>query len=501
MGSVNSPHNFALVRYTASGDLDTSFGGGDGIVTTMIGPGSVGWGAANGEALSVALQPDGRILVAGYSPEPNDSFPVRGDLALVRYTASGDLDTTFGGGDGIVTTHLLPSSFSYDRGSSVTIQPDGRIVVAGFSFNWSKDTDYDFAVVRYNADGSLDQSFGAPTFVEGGPPVLLDPDALVYDSELQNNNGGAILTLARQGGANAHDVFGGTGTLSFANGIIFVDGVPVGNFTQSSGTLTITFANQFATEQRTNAVLRQIIYANTSDTLPVGVTIAYTFNDGNTGAQGAGGALSGTGSVFVYTGGVNYTPIVAVGDQSRHANEWVPLQSILSTSDANDDNIVQYQFYDSGSATDTGYFWTADVGRRAADTYITIAAADLGTTWVRGGQAVGSEIMWVRAFDGFGWGEWDAFTLTSQNIAPVVSVGDQTAHTNEWISLQIASQPATPTAMPSPSISSTMRDRRPAAATSGPPTSVNRPRTLTSPSPPLTSAPPGCAVRRRRAAS
>jgi hypothetical protein len=48
-----------------------------------------------------------------------------------------------------------------------------------------------------------------------------------------------------------------------------------------------------------------------------------------------------------------------------------------------------------------------------ADTYITVEATDLASTWVRGGAATGSELMWVRAFDGASWSAWDPFTLTT----------------------------------------------------------------------------------------
>ncbi|MGE3774466.1 MAG: calcium-binding protein, partial [Gammaproteobacteria bacterium] len=140
--SNGSNGDFALVRYNADGTLDTGFGGGDGIVTTPI-------GNVNDVGRSVVVQPDGRIVVAGYSRVgSNDEF------ALIRYNADGTLDTSFGGGDGIVTT---PVGSSHGQGFSVTMQPDGMIVVAGITIGSS----FDFALVRYNADGTLDTSFGS----------------------------------------------------------------------------------------------------------------------------------------------------------------------------------------------------------------------------------------------------------------------------------------------------------------------------------------------------
>ena len=64
---------------------------------------------------------------------------------------------------------------------------------------------------------------------------------------------------------------------------------------------------------------------------------------------------------------------------------------------------------------------------------ITVAAADLANVWVRGGQAGGTETMWVRAFDGTDWSGWDSFTFTTlANTPPVATINDHSLHTNEW---------------------------------------------------------------------
>jgi uncharacterized delta-60 repeat protein len=119
------------VRYNADGSLDTSFDG-DGIVTTAI-------GAANDYAQSVIQQADGKLVVAGSSHNGSDS-----DVALVRYNADGSLDTGFDG-DGKVTTAI---GGSYDAGNSVIQQADGKLVVAGYSYNGNN---YDVALVRYDS--------------------------------------------------------------------------------------------------------------------------------------------------------------------------------------------------------------------------------------------------------------------------------------------------------------------------------------------------------------
>ena len=134
-----SDNDFAAVRYNADGSLDTSFDT-DGKVTTPIGSG-------NDRGATVAMQSDGKIVVAGESHNGTDN-----DFAAVRYNADGSLDTSFDT-DGKVIT---PIGSGDDAGLAVAIQSDGKIVVAGESHNGADD---DFAVVRYNTDGSLDTSF------------------------------------------------------------------------------------------------------------------------------------------------------------------------------------------------------------------------------------------------------------------------------------------------------------------------------------------------------
>jgi uncharacterized delta-60 repeat protein len=122
------------IASAAPGDLDTSFSG-DGIVTTAV-------GAGNDVGNAVAIQSDGKIVVAGTALAANNDF------AVVRYNTDGTLDTSFSG-DGMVTTPIGASS---DVGNAVAIQSNGKIVVAG-------GTGADFALARYNTDGTLDTSF------------------------------------------------------------------------------------------------------------------------------------------------------------------------------------------------------------------------------------------------------------------------------------------------------------------------------------------------------
>jgi uncharacterized delta-60 repeat protein len=159
---------FALVRYNADGSLDTSFGTG-GIVTTAVGS-----PADTGYVFDLALQPDGKILATGYT-RVGSSYV----FGLLRYNANGSLDTTFGTG-GIVTT-AFPGATIGALARAVDLQPDGKIVVSGLLFIDSGHQD--FALARYNSDGSLDTSFGTG----GRVTTIFGVRAVGIDAKLQLN--------------------------------------------------------------------------------------------------------------------------------------------------------------------------------------------------------------------------------------------------------------------------------------------------------------------------
>jgi uncharacterized delta-60 repeat protein len=134
---------FGVFRYLANGDLDDSFGEGGWVDTDL---GSFEF------AHAVALQPDGKIVVAG---EGDCEFATC--FVLVRYNENGSLDSTFGGGDGVVRTMFRQCGcWALD----VAIQPNGKIVAAGWRFRYGDALDDDlFAVARYLPDGALDRTF------------------------------------------------------------------------------------------------------------------------------------------------------------------------------------------------------------------------------------------------------------------------------------------------------------------------------------------------------
>jgi len=139
--------DFAVIRYTADGSLDSSFDTDGKVTTDFFGFDDQGNG--------VAIQNDGRIVIAGTAKPANDTS----DFGVVRYDANGTLDTTFDG-DGKALTDIAAN---WDEANAVAIQPgDGKIVVVGGAIvpnaiGWF----HDFALVRYDTKGGLDAGFGA----------------------------------------------------------------------------------------------------------------------------------------------------------------------------------------------------------------------------------------------------------------------------------------------------------------------------------------------------
>ena len=149
---ANNIEVVAVVRYNPDGSLDTTFDG-DGIVRTDASdPASAN---PESEGNDVAIQADGKIVVAAEGNDANDNEVV----AVVRYNPDGSLDTTFDG-DGIVRTDASDPAAANpgSDGEGVVIQADQKIVVAGDA----KDSNDEraFAVVQYNTDGSLNTGFG-----------------------------------------------------------------------------------------------------------------------------------------------------------------------------------------------------------------------------------------------------------------------------------------------------------------------------------------------------
>ncbi|MDX2229547.1 MAG: DUF4347 domain-containing protein [Leptolyngbyaceae cyanobacterium bins.349] len=156
--SIHSIHSIhpdltaAIATYPGllNGELDRSFGN-NGIVSTDIDPNSMD------QLVSMTQQPDGKIIAIGVT-----NSRINSNTVIARYNPDGSLDASFGtGGKAQIDFGVL------DYMTSVTVQPDGKIVLGGAIANEDKESAANFAVVRLNSDGSLDGGFG-----QGGRTIL-----------------------------------------------------------------------------------------------------------------------------------------------------------------------------------------------------------------------------------------------------------------------------------------------------------------------------------------
>ena len=145
--SLNRDIGFALARFNPDGSNDLGFGTGGKQITDFFGAGA----QANG----VVLQPDGKFVVAGTASD-SATRPVATDIAVARYNSDGSLDSGFGTGG---ETAIPFSGSATEQGNALAISSDGKIIVAGAAFK-TLATPPDFALVRYNSDGTLDTGFG-----------------------------------------------------------------------------------------------------------------------------------------------------------------------------------------------------------------------------------------------------------------------------------------------------------------------------------------------------
>lgn len=198
-----TPGNFVLIRYDQNGVPDATFDGDgntDGIIITAIQA-----ARENSEARALALQPDGKILLAGTSWQ-SATF----DTALVRYNSDGSLDTAFdtgGDSDGIVIT---PGGAGFIH--AVALQPDGKIVVAGGLSGGVTGTD--IVVQRYTSSGVLDATFsgdGIASFdigtnsTDNAYALAVQPDGMIVVAGSTNSAGTTDFVLLRLDDTGALD--------------------------------------------------------------------------------------------------------------------------------------------------------------------------------------------------------------------------------------------------------------------------------------------------------
>jgi uncharacterized delta-60 repeat protein len=170
--------DFCIARFNSNGTLDTTFGSPNGYIIQDI-------GSSDDIGLSLAIQPDGKILLGGRCQGVSNN-----DFCIARFNSNGTLDTSFGSPNGYIIQDIGSSN---DYGQSLAIQPDGKILLGGYC-NW------DFCIARFNSNGTLDTSSGTSGKViqdigssyDYGQSLAIQPDGKIllggscYDGSKNN---------------------------------------------------------------------------------------------------------------------------------------------------------------------------------------------------------------------------------------------------------------------------------------------------------------------------
>ncbi|MEM7405851.1 MAG: DUF4347 domain-containing protein [Pseudomonadota bacterium] len=284
---------------------------------------SVGLGVISGtlfeDVLSNQSQDAGEQSLSGVGVNVtwfgNDGVEGGGDDVTVATTTDGSGNFSVGAlppGTYKITVPTAPAGFSS------VFDPEGSATDASATVtlgNAATLADQDFGFLGPNEAPSFTGLDATPNYDENDPAFVIDANATIADPELDiiGNYGGATLTVSRNGGAAAQDLFANSGNLAALTegGNLTLNGTNIGNVTTNSGgTLVLTF-NSTATPANVDEVLQSLTYENSSDDPPASVTLDYVINDGNVTAQGSGGALTGTGSVTIAINQINDAPVFA----------------------------------------------------------------------------------------------------------------------------------------------------------------------------------------------
>jgi len=201
--------DLALARYLPDGTLDTTFSG-DGKVSVPIGTGG---NAGDDEARAIAIQPDGKIVIAGLS-----AFGSSEDMLVARFTTAGALDTTFGGGTGWKRIHF---GLGNDDARALALQPDGMILIAGQA-RFGPGTQRHIGVARVDSTGTLDPGLNGTgilttqigTGSEADGIALFDSGRFVVAGKATNSGSNDWEVVRYNANGSLDTNFGGTGIVT-----------------------------------------------------------------------------------------------------------------------------------------------------------------------------------------------------------------------------------------------------------------------------------------------
>jgi uncharacterized delta-60 repeat protein len=315
--------DFIMARFNANGSIDADFGDNGKVTTNIFGSDA----SLPQEANAVAVQRDGKIVVAGSATIPRPDG--RTAIALVRYNSDGSIDTSFNG-----TGFAFGPTFIFGRAFAVAIDSRDRIVVAGDTFKPSTTDSSDFIVARFNANGTVDSSFnqGAGFNVtdingvanEGHGLEVLADDSLIVSGfapiRVSNVNGTTIVSdplgavVKYQENGFVDQTFGAAGRVALPG-----DNVGRGLAVQSDGRIVLAGSiaiGTFPTQVNRFALMRLLANGTVDTSFGDGGRVQTSLTD--RGDEALGVALQADGKIVAggrSNGGLNSNFAVARYDR------------------------------------------------------------------------------------------------------------------------------------------------------------------------------------------
>jgi uncharacterized delta-60 repeat protein len=259
-----SPDKIAVMRLNSDGTLDTSFDT-DGVVLMNI--------ASLVEIIKVLILPDGKILLGGSSGTNDTAL----DFLLIRLNPDGSPDTSFNSTGSVVQTI---NGFSIDYLQDITLQPDGKIIAVGKTFGLPQTAlPYDFGVMRFNPTGALDTTFdgdgiltiGTPNVDETAEAVIVQADGKILVGGLRSATQNiANFLLVRRNADGTPDASFGSGGATITNaGPIFHY---IQTLAQQSDGKILAAGTNYAARYTTGGILDTSFATNGVASLPTDIT-------------------------------------------------------------------------------------------------------------------------------------------------------------------------------------------------------------------------------------
>jgi uncharacterized delta-60 repeat protein len=362
-GNTYGNTDIGLVRLLADGTLDPTFDG-DGKAILDLGTRATGYGAA--------LEADGKIVVAGMM-----FTGVSRDAIVVRTTNSGGLDSTFDG-DGVVSIDFGADLEQFD---DVAIQPDGKIVVAGRSGDSGVEN---FIVGRLLPDGSLD-----PTFEGGG--VIFDFGGRDYAHAVAVQADGKILVAGRTDSdwAILRLTATGTNTPPVSN----AQSVSTAEDTAKAITLTAIDAEGNTLTYTVVAETSHGVLTGSSPNLTYTPAANYNGPDSFTFKANDGTVDSNIATVSITVTAVNDAPIITEGTSTSvtmsENGTPTPFSLTLYATDVDDGDTITWSISTpashgtasaSGTGTSKSIFYIPDLDYHGSDIFVVRVSDGFGGT-------------------------------------------------------------------------------------------------------------------------